>query len=440
MSQSNGENFLTIEPVSGTGNGNFPSGNLPPFAGGGVPAFTGGGTLPTDSAGSGSNYNQTTGNGNWYFNGENQTTGNGNWYFGSSNQTVGNGNWYLGDDNAIAGNSNRPSGSGNTITGNGNRPDGNDNNLTGNRVSISEEDQTILGNGDRYLTTDSNGNVTLINDATASDNDRTYELNFPDDSGVLNSNPFLTTMNTNSNSGDNTGSTDNSELLELLRQSPFGRLFDIPGFEIDSPEDIFGNIGGEGGNPFPDGGGGGIGGNPWRDWNPVTDGNPFINGDEPEISSSSTSSNPIGGGGSGNPFPGGGENGDYPTEDDFDFDFSGDYPTEDDYQHNFDDLTNGNSVNTSNVADDDLMNGGIPFEGDYTFDFSGYPTADDYTFDFSNTGDFFSGENPFGGGGSGNSFGGGGSGNPFGGGGSGNPLGGGGNLPFPVETDVSGGL
>ncbi|PSF38543.1 hypothetical protein C7H19_05845 [Aphanothece hegewaldii CCALA 016] len=397
-------------PIFGVGDGNFPNGNLPPFAGGGIPSFVGGGTWPID--GFESNNNQTTGNGNWYFNSDNQTTGNGNWYFGNGNQTIGNGNWYLGNDNTIAGNGNRSSGSGNTITGNGNRPDGNDNNLTGNRISISEDNQTIFGNGDRYFVIDSNGNVTLVNDATASDNDRTYELNFPDDSGVLNSNPFLTAMNTNSNTDDNTGG-DNSELLELLRQSPFGRLFDIPGFEIDSPEDIFGNVGG-GGNPFP-GGGGGIGGNPWRDWNPLTDGNPFIDGDEPEISSSSTS---LGGGG--NPF--GGEefdttDGDYPTQEDyvFDFDFSGDYPTQEDYQYDFDDLTNGNSVNTSNVANDDLLNGDYPTADDYnfTFDFSGYPTADDYTYDFSNIGDFFNGENPFGGGGS---------------------------LPFPVGTDVSGGL
>ena len=102
---------------------------------------------------------------------------------------------------------------------------------------------------------------------------------------------------------------------ELIRQSPFGVLLDIPG--IDGAEDIFGNVGGAGGeNPFgggsdaggespmiggssmmggdsagggnPLGDGSGAGGagssNPFANFNPLEEGNPFVEGDEPNVS------------------------------------------------------------------------------------------------------------------------------------------------------------
>lgn len=92
---------------------------------------------------------------------------------------------------------------------------------------------------------------------------------------------------------------------------------------------------------------------------------------------------------------------DYPTADDFvfDFEFSGDYPTQDDYDYNFDDLTNGNSTYEVNV--DNLMNGDAdyPTTEDYTYDltFSGdYPTTEDYTYDFSGIGDYLgNSDSPF---------------------------------------------
>lgn len=54
---------------------------------------------------------------------------------------------------------------------------------------------------------------------------------------------------------DNPTTTSTQNLDELLRQSPFGVLLDIPG--VDGPQDIFGNLNFSGGsNPFGGGSGG----------------------------------------------------------------------------------------------------------------------------------------------------------------------------------------
>ncbi len=66
---------------------------------------------------------------------------------------------------------------------------------------------------------------------------------------------------------DNQTNTTNQDLTELLRQSPFGVLFDIPG--VDGVEDIFGNVDFSSGNsPF------GSGGAPLNENSPYG-GNPF---------------------------------------------------------------------------------------------------------------------------------------------------------------------
>ncbi|MCU0534292.1 MAG: hypothetical protein MUD14_10410 [Hydrococcus sp. Prado102] len=285
---------------------------FPPFAGGGTPAFVGDDT--PDIEGGTANNNQTDGNGNWYFSSDNTTTGNGNWYigddnttngngnwnFGSGNTTNGNGNWYIGDDNTTTGNGNRPSGSNNDITGNGNRPSGDGNVITGNRHETSEDHQNIVGNSDRYFSIDSNGNMTLVSDGT-SNGDRSGYPTLPE----------ATSATTNSNGGE---TMNEEELNDLLRDSPFGRLLDIPG--VEGAEDIFGNLGGgnpfggggegggnpfEGGNPFGGGEGGGMpGDNPWAGWNPTEDGNPF---DPDDDITGNDGNSPIAGG-DGIPLPG----------------------------------------------------------------------------------------------------------------------------------------
>ena len=101
-----------------------------------------------------------------------------------------------------------------------------------------------------------------------------------------------------------------SDLNELIRQSPFGVLLDIPG--IEGVEDIFGNVGGE--NPFGGGaamgasdagggensfGGGAAmgagGGNPFANFNPLEEGNPFVEGDEPNVSGGAMGAGGFGG-------------------------------------------------------------------------------------------------------------------------------------------------
>lgn len=77
--------------------------------------------------------------------------------------------------------------------------------------------------------------------------------------------------------------------------TPFDRLIGLPG--IDDLSDVFAGVGnGSGGGP-PMGEGGFS--NPFERWDPLTDGNPFIVGDEPNLEGA-----PFTGGGS-NPFMGG---------------------------------------------------------------------------------------------------------------------------------------
>ncbi|MGF1479813.1 MAG: hypothetical protein ACFB4I_10010 [Cyanophyceae cyanobacterium] len=174
------------------------------------------------------------------------------------------------------------------------------------------------------------------------------------DGGASSGGPMGGAPNTNTDPNYNYDFGDaggGSDMMSQLSSSPFGRLLDLPG--IDGPEDIFGNVGvpgqnpfgggaggeepsggngtdsstgGEtpnnngspsmdGGNPFGGGGAGGFGGggspfgggaggfgggnsgggspfgggagggeNPWAGWDPLTEGNPLVEGDEPNVS------------------------------------------------------------------------------------------------------------------------------------------------------------
>ncbi|KJH73355.1 PEP-CTERM sorting domain-containing protein [Aliterella atlantica] len=111
-----------------------------------------------------------------------------------------------------------------------------------------------------------------------------------------------------------TGGSTQGNPEELLRQSPFGPLFDIPG--VDGVEDIFGNI-----NPPSGGAAFGGGGAPSFDQNSPYGGNPFagdnfwnafaggVNPSNPSTTGGSNAGGfPGGGGGNTGGFPGGGGN------------------------------------------------------------------------------------------------------------------------------------
>ena len=153
-------------------------GNNPIFAGGSTtPTPFGEGEIPDTAENPTGNQNAINGNGNWNFGSDNTISGNGNWNFGDGNVVNdGNGNWNLGDSNEVNGNGNRPSGSDNSIIGNSNRVTGDDNTISGNRFSLDENDLNILGNGDRYLQTDVDGNVSLLGDESASDSNYTFNF------------------------------------------------------------------------------------------------------------------------------------------------------------------------------------------------------------------------------------------------------------------------
>jgi hypothetical protein len=294
-------------------------GNNPIFAGGSTtPTPVGEGQMPDTAENPTGNQNTINGNGNWNFGSDNDISGNGNWSFGDGNiVTEGNANWNLGDDNKVSGNGNRPSGNDNSISGNSNRISGDDNSINGNRFDLDEDGLNIVGNADRYFQTDTDGNVSLVSDESASDLNYNFDFDgvveesgdgeqpgdndsagqdvidgvygsltesntdsLPDSSdgtsGNVNAsgNPFgggasgfggdastkdsagsfssggssSNTLSSNTNSNydfsafEQSGEGDPNELIE---QSPFGPLLDIPG--IDGAEDIFGNIGGGGG-------------------------------------------------------------------------------------------------------------------------------------------------------------------------------------------------
>ena len=152
-------------------------GNNPVFAGGSTtPTPVGEGEIPDTAENPTGNQNTVNGNGNWNFGSNNDTSGNGNWNFGDGNEvSEGNGNWNLGDNNKVSGNGNRPSGNDNSISGNGNRVTGDGNDINGNRFSLDEDDLNVLGNGDRYFQTDTDGNVSLVSDESASDANYNFE-------------------------------------------------------------------------------------------------------------------------------------------------------------------------------------------------------------------------------------------------------------------------
>ena len=153
-------------------------GNNPAFAGGSTtPAPVGEGEIPDTAENPTGNQNTVNGNGNWNFGSNNDTSGNGNWNFGDGNEvSEGNGNWNLGDDNEVSGNGNRPSGDDNSISGNGNRVTGDGNDINGNRFSLDENDLNVVGNGDRYFQTDTDGNVSLVSDESKSDPNYTFDF------------------------------------------------------------------------------------------------------------------------------------------------------------------------------------------------------------------------------------------------------------------------
>ena len=153
------------------------AGNNPTFAGGStMPTPVGKGEIPDTAENPTGNQNTVNGNGNWNFGSNNDTSGNGNWNFGDGNAvTDGNGNWNLGDDNEVSGNGNRPSGNDNSISGNSNRVTGDGNSINGNRFSLNEDDLNIVGNADRYLQTDVDGDISLINDESKSDSNYDFD-------------------------------------------------------------------------------------------------------------------------------------------------------------------------------------------------------------------------------------------------------------------------
>ncbi len=308
-------------PFAGGGNPAGSGGNNPVFAGGsGEPAPAGG--VPDSAANPDANDNKTNGNGNWYFGSDNETNGNGTWNFGNGNSNEGNGNWNYGNDNDVTGNGNRPTGDGNTVNGNGNKVSGNGSKVNGNRFDVSEDGIEVFGNGDRYFKTDADGNTTLVSDESAGDPNMTFDFDAIIGQSANTAASFDADSLTDPNGmmmsaqGDGDSSDSDTDLTELIRQSPFGVLLDLP--TIESAEDIFGNVGGMGGenpfggavgggnpfrgfggnqrgyageeqagggNPFSGGmsDGGASGSNPWEGWDPLTDGNPFIVGDEPTV-------------------------------------------------------------------------------------------------------------------------------------------------------------
>ena len=430
-------------------------GNNPVLAGGGsAPTPAGDGTTPDSAINPAADDNAANGNGNWFFGSGNNSNGNGNWNFGNEAEVEGNGNWNLGDNNSLSGNGNRPSGSDNSVSGNGNRVSGNNNKVSGNGFDIADSGMDVYGNGDRYLSTDKEGNVTLVDDKSASN------PNF-DFSGVVDneakgdgmavsetpitgpaskiasaamggaaltaSDAAMTDDTVISEANSAMGESD-TDMTELLRQSPFGVLLDIPG--VDGVEDIFGNLGGAGGeSPFGGGAEGAEGGemsipsgNPFAYWDPVRDGNPFIQGDEPDASGSGEMPSKMPGDMSTNEVIPMSEMPDAPAAGGSTDGFGIDMATA--------------SMDTSNTdmatADADMSDAELtellkqsPFG--VLFDIPGVDSVEDI---FGNVGDAGGeeGGNPFAGGGEGgNPFaGGGGGGNPFaGGGGGGNPFAGG---------------
>ena len=103
--------------------------------------------------------------------------------------------------------------------------------------------------------------------------------------------------NANSTNSAEEGQQGGDDIDELLGQSPFGRLLDIDG--VDGAEDIFGNVGGGDGGQMGSSQGGAGGGNPFANFNPLEDGNPFIEGDEPNVSFSGAGENSSSGGADG---------------------------------------------------------------------------------------------------------------------------------------------
>lgn len=167
----NEESGTTLDSVVAGDNNSLPSSGLPVDAlGGNNPVLAGGSNTPAP-VGEGETIDTADPTGN-----QNTVDGNGNWNFGSNNDTYGNGNWNLGDNNEVSGNGNRPSGDDNSISGNGNRVTGDGNSINGNRLSLDENDLNVLGNGDRYLQTDTDGNVSLISDESASDSNYTFNF------------------------------------------------------------------------------------------------------------------------------------------------------------------------------------------------------------------------------------------------------------------------
>ena len=183
-----------------------------------------------DSEGESGSNNQADGNGNWFYGNDNQVNGNGNWNLsgdsdtpfdstfegennpltgdnpldvgesdGMSSDALGGNNPAFaggsttpapvgegeipdtaenptGNQNTVNGNGNWNFGSDNDTSGNGNRVTGDGNDINGNRFSLDENDLNVVGNGDRYFQTDTDGNVSLVSDESKSDPNYTFDF------------------------------------------------------------------------------------------------------------------------------------------------------------------------------------------------------------------------------------------------------------------------
>lgn len=146
----------------------------------------------------------------------------------------------------------------------------------------------FAGGGDVLI---GDGSTTLVSDESAQDPNMTFDFD-----GITgqseNTSTSFSADGLISPSGDVTMFAQGGS---SVGSNPFGVLLDLP--TIHGAEDIFGNVGGMGGeNPFsggmsdggasggnPFGGSGGSMSNPWEGWDPLTEGNPFITGDEPTV-------------------------------------------------------------------------------------------------------------------------------------------------------------
>ena len=257
-------------------------GNNPVLAGGSTtPTPVGEGETPDTVENPTGNQNTVNGNGNWNFGSDNNTSGNGNWNFGDGNVvTEGNANWNLGDNNEVSGNGNRPSGNDNSISGNSNRVTGDGNSINGNRFELDEDSLDIFGNADRYFAEDEDGNVSLVSDESASDPNLTFDFDEVVEASADGEVDELPNGSELPVDDDSAGQDVIDRVYGSLTESGTGSLPDSG----DGNSFGGGDSGAGGGNPFGGGDSGAGGGNPFANFNPLEEGNPLVEGDEPNVS------------------------------------------------------------------------------------------------------------------------------------------------------------